>query len=169
MKNQNIFKNGEIFCTNYCFLVFNIYQNCVLFLILRRKKVFETVWSWKKKFALCFEHFFLILNLKLKNRYWGKFESKKVLSETVKRVISYNLQKLFLAGLAIIAAVSADVSHLNLGNGYNYPQPSPSFHEELSLPIAPPPAPAPPVSVFLMNIVIFIDYEFVRQKRATVK
>lgn len=78
---------------------------------------------------------------------------------------------MFLAGLAIIAAVSADVSHLNLGNsnGYDYPQPSPSFHEELSLPIAPPPAPAPPVSVFLMNIVIFIDYEFVRQKRATVK
>lgn len=71
---------------------------------------------------------------------------------------------MFLAGLAIIAAVSADVSHLNLGNsnGYDYPQGSPSFHEELSLPIAPPPAPVLPVSVFLMNIGIFIDYEFVR-------
>lgn len=85
----------------------------------------------------------------LKNSYWGKFQDENVISETVKRVISYNLQKLFLAGLAIIAAVSADVSHLNLGNsnGYSYPQGSPSFHEELSLPIAPPPAPAPPVSV----------------------
>lgn len=49
---------------------------------------------------------------------------------------------MLLAGLAIVAIVSADVSHL--GNGYNYPQPSPSFHEELSLPVPAPPAPAPP-------------------------
>lgn len=55
------------------------------------------------------------------------------------------LQKLFLVGLAIIAAVSADVSHLN--HGYNYPQPNPTFNDgsdQLSLPIAPPQPPQPP-------------------------
>lgn len=149
---------------------FLIYIKIVFYSLFWGEKKYLKRFDLEKRSLLYVSNiFFWILNLKLKNRYWGKFESKKVLSETVKRVISYNLQKLFLAGLAIIAAVSADVSHLNLGNGYNYPQPSPSFHEELSLPIAPPPAPAPPVSVFLMNIVIFIDYECVRPKRATVK
>lgn len=48
---------------------------------------------------------------------------------------------MFLVGLAIIAAVNADVSHLSNNNrGYNYQQPSPSFSEQLSLP-----APAPQV------------------------
>lgn len=53
-------------------------------------------------------------------------------------VIFRILQKVFIFGLAIIAAVSADVSHL-AEKGYNYPEPNPSFHDELSQPIAPPP------------------------------
>lgn len=46
-----------------------------------------------------------------------------------------------MVGLAVIAAVSADVSHLQGGsNGYNYPQPSPSFNDEqLALPEPPKP------------------------------
>lgn len=48
-----------------------------------------------------------------------------------KRGFAVFLQKLFLVGLAVIAAVGADVSHLS-ENGYNYPQPSKSFSDELS-------------------------------------
>lgn len=58
-------------------------------------------------------------------------------------------QKFLLVGLAVIAAVNADISHL-LGGGsgpYNYPQPAPSFQEQLSLPIAPAPAPAVRISL----------------------
>lgn len=54
----------------------------------------------------------------------------------------YVLQKLFLVGLAVIAAVNADVSHL-FNKGYNYQQPSQSFSDQLSLPLPPAPAPAP--------------------------
>lgn len=61
-------------------------------------------------------------------------------------VIFCILQKVFIVGLAIIAAVSADVSHL-AEKGYNYPEPNPSFHDELSQPIAPPPR----VSVCIIN------------------
>lgn len=46
----------------------------------------------------------------------------------------YFLQKFFLVGLAIVAAVNADVSHL-FNSGYNYQQPAPIVHEQLSLPI----------------------------------
>lgn len=44
-------------------------------------------------------------------------------------VYCLNLQKSFLVGLAIIAAVGADVSHLASQQGYNYEQPSPSFND----------------------------------------
>lgn len=63
------------------------------------------------------------------------------------------LQKMFLVGLAIIAAVNADVSHLSNNNrGYNYQQPSPSFSEQLSLP-----APAPQVRSSINRISNYIS------------
>lgn len=71
------------------------------------------------------------------------------------------LQKFFLFGLAIVAAVNADVSQL-FNNGYNYPQPAPTFQDQQSLPIeapATPPAPVPtqaPVKVRKRKIVIFV-------------
>lgn len=44
------------------------------------------------------------------------------------------MQKFFIVAFAIVAAVSADVSHLK---GYDYPQPNPSFNDEiLSAPAA---------------------------------
>lgn len=49
---------------------------------------------------------------------------------------------MLLLVLAVIAAVSADVSHLQ-PEGYNYPQPSPSFNDEQSVEPAPAPAPKP--------------------------
>lgn len=56
------------------------------------------------------------------------------------------LQKLFLISLAVISAVSADVSHL-ASSGYGYPQPNPTFQEaqsqQVSRPLPPPPPPQP--------------------------
>lgn len=56
-------------------------------------------------------------------------------------------QKFLLVGLAVIAAVNADVSHLfNKATGYNYPSnPQPSFHDHHPAPVAPAPQPAPQV------------------------
>lgn len=78
------------------------------------------------------------------------------------------LQKLFLVCLAVVAAVSADVSHLNGGaNGYNYPEPNPSFQEEKSQPISPPPAPpAPPVSLnFITGSIKSLANEYFKWKK----
>lgn len=65
-----------------------------------------------------------------------------------------------MVGLAIVAAVSGDVSHLLGGSeGYNYPKPSISFDESSNVAVAQPPpsnpepatylppAPAPPAPV----------------------
>lgn len=53
-------------------------------------------------------------------------------------MISSFSQKFFLVALAVVAAVSADVSHLQGGaNGYNYPAGNPSFDEG--------PAPSAPI------------------------
>lgn len=73
------------------------------------------------------------------------------------------LQKFFLFGLAIVAAVNADVSQL-FNNGYNYPQPAPTFQDQQSLPIeapATPPAPVPtqaPVKVHKRNFFYLCCY-----------
>lgn len=50
------------------------------------------------------------------------------------------MQKLLVFGVALIVAISADVSHLKQNSGYHYPGAQPGFHDELSVPIAPKPA-----------------------------